>query len=67
MYINVFTKLLLASLLFSPFYFAQEVEIISDGTERSFRITLPSNTDEPIPLMFILHGFGESSGGGIIY
>ena len=61
MHINVFTKFLLASLLFSPFYLAQEIEIISDGNERSSRINLPSNTDEPIPLMFILHGLGESS------
>ena len=61
MHINVFTKLLLAYILFYPVCIAQEVEIISDGNERSFRINLPSNTDEPIPLMFILHGLGESS------
>ena len=61
MHFNVFVKLLLASILFSPLYLAQEVEIISDGNERSFRINLPNDTDEPIPLMFILHGLGESS------
>jgi len=61
MHFNVIAKLLLASILFSPFYLAQEVEIISGGNERSFRINLPSNTDEPVPLMFILHGLGESS------
>ena len=61
MQINLFTKLLLASILFSPFYIAQEIEIISDGNERSFRINLPSNTDGPVPLIFILHGLGENS------
>ena len=61
MQINSFTKLLLVYILFCSFYFAQEVEIISDGNDRSFRINLPSNADEPFPLMFILHGLGESS------
>ena len=54
MQINVFTKLLLAYILSYTVCIAQEVEIISDGNERSFRINLPSNTDEPIPLMLIL-------------
>jgi len=39
----------------------QEVEIISDGNERSFRINLPNNTDNSVPLMIFLHGLGETS------
>ncbi len=46
--INFFTKLSLAYILYSPTCIPQEVEIISGGNERFFRINLPSNTDEPV-------------------
>jgi len=41
--------------------FGQEVEIVSDGNDRSFIINFPSNIESSIPLMFILHGLGESN------
>jgi polyhydroxybutyrate depolymerase len=34
---------------------------VSGGNERSFRVNLPSDTNDPIPLMIILHGLGETS------
>ena len=39
----------------------EEIEIASGGNERSFRVNLPSDTNDPIPLMIILHGLGETS------
>ena len=54
-------KLLLITFLFFEHQFAQEIEIVSGGNERSFRINLPSDTNDPIPLMIILHGLGETS------
>ena len=41
--------------------FGQEVEIVSNGEDRSFRINLPDDTENSVPLMFILHGLGETS------
>ena len=38
----------------------QQVEIDSNGDDRSFLINLPSNTNDPVPLVFILHGLGET-------
>mgnify|MGYP004220040733 CR=1 FL=1 len=41
--------------------FGKEVEIVSDGNDRSFIINLPSNVDSSIPLMLILDVLGESN------
>jgi|TARA_Y100001954_G_scaffold160774_1_gene170712 polyhydroxybutyrate depolymerase len=38
----------------------QQVEIDSNGDDRSFLINLPSDTNDPVPLVFILHGLGET-------
>ena len=54
-------NLLLITFLLSDFQFAQEVEIVSDGNERSFRINLPNETSDSVPMMIILHGVGETS------
>ena len=54
-------KILLVTLLLSSFQFAQEVEIISDGAERSFRVKIPSESSDSLPMMIILHGLGETS------
>jgi len=51
----------LVTLLLSSFQFAQEVEIISDGAERSFRVNIPSESSDSLPMMIILHGLGETS------
>jgi len=48
-------KILLVTLLLSSFQFAQEVEIISDGAERSFRVNIPSESSDSLPMMIILH------------
>lgn len=47
--------------MLSSFQFAQEVEIISDGAERSFRVNIPSESSDSLPMMIILHGLGETS------
>ena len=41
--------------------FGQEVEIISDGNDRSFIMNFPTTIDSSIPLLIILHGLGESN------
>jgi len=51
----------LVTLLLSSFQFAQEVEIISDGAERSFRVNIPIESSDSLPMMIILHGLGETS------
>ena len=51
----------MVTLLLSSFQFAQEVEIISDGAERSFRVNIPSESSDSLPMMIILHGLGETS------
>ena len=61
MLISKICKILLITFLFFENQFAQEIEIVSGGIERSFRINLPSDTNDPIPLMIILHGLGETS------
>ena len=61
MLISKICKLLIITFLFFHYQFAQEIEIVSGGNERSFRVNLPSDTDDPIPLMIILHGLGETS------
>ena len=61
MLISKICKLLIIAFLFFDYQFAQEIEIVSGGNERSFRVNLPSDTNDPIPLMIILHGLGETS------
>ena len=61
MLISKICKLLIITFLFFETQFAQEIEIVSGGNERSFRVNLPSDTNDPIPLMIILHGLGETS------
>ena len=61
MLISKICKFLIITFLFFNYQFAQEIEIVSGGNERSFRVNLPSDTDDPIPLMIILHGLGETS------
>tara|TARA_Y100001980_G_C14426096_1_gene215787 strand:+ start:113 stop:373 length:261 start_codon:yes stop_codon:yes gene_type:complete len=38
----------------------QHVEIDSNGDDRSFLINLPSDINDPVPSVFILHGLGET-------
>jgi len=59
--ISKICKFLIITFLFFDYQFAQEIEIVSGGNERSFRVNLPSDTNDPIPLMIILHGLGETS------
>ena len=54
-------KILFFTSLLVVFQFAQEVEIVSSGNERSFRVNLPSESSDPLPMMIILHGLGETS------
>ena len=61
MLISKICKFLIITSLFFDYQFAQEIEIVSGGNERSFRVNLPSDTNDPIPLMIILHGLGETS------
>ena len=61
MLISKICKFLIITFLFFETQFAQEIEIVSGGNERSFRVNLPSDTNDPIPLMIILHGLGETS------
>ena len=61
MLISKICKFLIITFLFFNYQFAQEIEIVSGGNERSFRVNLPSDTNDPIPLMIILHGLGETS------
>ena len=61
MLISKICKFLIITFLFFDYQFAQEIEIVSGGNERSFRLNLPSDTNDPIPLMIILHGLGETS------
>ena len=61
MLISKICKFLIITFLFFETQFAQEIEIMSGGNERSFRVNLPSDTNDPIPLMIILHGLGETS------
>ena len=61
MLISKICKFLIITFLFFDYQFAQEIEIVSGGNERSFRVNLPSETNDPIPLMIILHGLGETS------
>lgn len=61
MLISKICKFLIITFLFFDYQFAQEIEIVSGGNERSFRVNLPSDTNDPIPLMIILHGLGETS------
>ena len=54
-YISLITLCVLCSLSSG-----QQVEIDSNGDDRSFLINLPSDTNDPVPLVFILHGLGET-------
>ena len=61
MVISIICKFLLIAFLFFESQFAQEIDIVSDGNERSFRVNLPNDTYDSVPLMIILHGLGETS------
>ena len=61
MLISKICKFLIITFLFFGYQFAQEIEIVSGGNERSFRVNLPNDTNDPVPLMIILHGLGETS------
>ena len=54
-------KILFFTSLLVVFQFAQEVEIVSSGNERSFRVNLPNESSDSLPMMIILHGLGETS------
>jgi poly(3-hydroxybutyrate) depolymerase len=41
--------------------YSQDVEIISEGETRTFKINLPNDTSEPLPLMILMHGLGETN------
>ena len=41
--------------------YSQDVEIISGGVTRSFKINLPNDTNESLPLMILMHGLGETN------
>ncbi len=59
--ISKICKLFIITFLFFDYQFAQDIEIVSGGNERSFRLNLPSDSNDPMPLMIILHGLGETS------
>ena len=40
---------------------SQEIEIVSGGENRTFRVGLPDNTNEPLPLIILMHGLGETN------
>ena len=61
MLISKICKFLIITFLFFDYQFAQDIEIVSGGNERSFRLNLPSDSNDPMPLMIILHGLGETS------
>ena len=46
-------KILFFTSLLVVFQFAQEVEIVSSGNERSFRVNLPSESSDSLPMMII--------------
>ena len=54
-------KFLLIISFFCETQFAQEVEILSNGNSRSFKIDFPSSIAEPTPMMILLHGLGETN------
>jgi len=54
-------RLLIVFSIISITSFGQEVEIISNGNDRSFIMNFPTNVDSSIPLLIILHGLGESN------
>ena len=56
---SYYILLVILCILFSISH-GQQVEIDSNGDDRSFLINLPSDTNDPVPLVFILHGLGET-------
>ena len=53
--------LIIFSVSFHEILLSQEVEITSEGEIRSFKINLPDGTDEPLPLIILMHGLGETN------
>ena len=41
--------------------FSQDIEIISEGEVRSFKVNIPDDTNEPLPLIILMHGLGETN------
>jgi len=54
-------KFLLIICFFYEKQFAQDIEIISDGSTRSFKVDLPIDTSQSMPMMILLHGLGETN------
>ena len=53
--------LIIFSVSFHEILLSQEVEITSEGEVRSFKINLPDVIDEPVPLIILMHGLGETN------
>lgn len=41
--------------------YSQEIEIISGDETRTFKINIPEDTNEPLPLIILMHGLGETN------
>ena len=41
--------------------FSQDIEIISEGEVRSFKVNIPDDTNDPLPLIILMHGLGETN------
>ena len=52
-------------IIFSYFFieilYSQDIEIISGGETRSFKINIPSDINGSLPIMILMHGLGETN------
>ena len=53
--------LIISLVFFHETLFSQDIEITSEGEVRSFKINLPDDTNEPLPLIILMHGLGETN------
>ena len=52
-------------IVFTAFFYGtvycQEIEIVSDGETRTFKVNFPADTSESLPLIILMHGLGETN------
>jgi polyhydroxybutyrate depolymerase len=52
-------------IVFTAFFYGtvycQEIEIVSDGETRTFKVNFPVDTSESLPLIILMHGLGETN------
>ena len=52
-------------IVFTTFFYGtvccQEIEIVSDGETRTFKVNFPADTSESLPLIILMHGLGETN------